>query len=109
MSKYSYNELHQNGGKLQKLPPSSNTFHNAILHIFLSLSFFGQQASISQYFSKSTSSALKFGSKLHTEYLYCLKYKAFIKTQEVAALIGFINRFLSFAFNFMKMQAFYYV
>lgn len=40
MSKYRYNELHQHGGKLQKLSQSSKTFHNAVLHIFLSLSGF---------------------------------------------------------------------
>jgi len=42
----------------------SNMFRNAILPIFLSLSFLGQPANINQYFPKSTSPALKLGSKL---------------------------------------------
>lgn len=77
------------------------------LFFFFSLSFIGQEASIIQYFSESTSPALKFGSKFEAEHLHGLKCKASIKAQEAAALIGSINSFLSFEFNFRKMQAFY--
>lgn len=64
MSKYSYNKLHQNGGKLQKFSQSSNTFHNAVVHIFLSLTFLVNRLALANIFSKSSSSALKFESKL---------------------------------------------